>query len=364
MTDSKDTGRTDRGANSGDTRRAARVADSVDAGRADRAFILATGFGTSVAMWTIGYVCRIPPAVVPSWLLLLFLLATLLTGGWVAGRMSGQGLRAGLYTGLLASILNLLILGSLVTGQEPNRIVPTALLWVPGSILVGLGLGALGGAVGGRRPIATRTDWTAAFALVAAAATYLLLVVGGIVTSQKAGLAVVDWPNSFGYSMFLYPLSRMSGGIYYEHAHRLFGSLVGLTTLVLAIHVQRGDQRIWLRRFAILAVVAVVIQGLLGGLRVTGRFTMSQSAAETAPNIALAIVHGVFAQIFFGMMVAIAVFTTPTWKNTRMPTRMPSPLRPIAPSRPFSSGSSSCSLSSARYRGMWPAGCTFTSRWR
>ena len=147
----------------------------------------------------------------------------------------------------------------------------------------------------------------------------MLIVVGGIVTSQKAGLAVVDWPNSFGYSMFLYPLSRMTGGIYYEHAHRLMGSLVGLTTLALAIHLQRADDRVWLRRFALAAFVAVLIQGMLGGLRVTGRFTTSTSPAETAPNIGLAVVHGVFAQIFFGMMVAIAVFTTRAWKRSAAP---------------------------------------------
>ena len=65
-------------------------------------------------------------------------------------------------------------------------------------------------------------------------ATLFLLIAGGLVTSAREGLAVVDWPNSFGYNMFLYPPSRMTGGIYYERAHRLFGSLVGLTVLVLA----------------------------------------------------------------------------------------------------------------------------------
>lgn len=296
------------------------MTDSATAGRLDRSSILATGFGTTVAMWAIGYVCRIPPAIVPSWLLLLLLLATLFGGGWASGRLTGRGARAGLATGILASVLNLLILGSLLAGHEPNRVVPTALLWLPGSILVGMLLGSAGGIAGSRREAGRAFDATAAFALVAAAATYLLIVVGGIVTSQKAGLAVIDWPNSFGYSMFLYPLSRMTGGIYYEHAHRLMGSLVGLTTLVLAIHLQRADSRRWLRRLALLAVVAVVIQGLLGGLRVTGRFTTSTSPADTAPSIALAVVHGVFAQIFFGMMVAIAVFTTPKWKGADPPT--------------------------------------------
>ena len=82
--------------------------------------------------------------------------------------------------------------------------------------------------------IALGLGFTAVHANVTVAATFLLVVAGGLVTSNEAGLAVVDWPNSFGYNMFLYPLAKMTGGIYYEHAHRLYGSLVGLTTIVLA----------------------------------------------------------------------------------------------------------------------------------
>jgi cytochrome c oxidase assembly protein subunit 15 len=198
--------------------------------------------------------------------------------------------------------------------------VPSALLWIPGSFLASIALSTLGASAGARRFDPARSpdrNWTNTFARVAVLATFLLLIVGGLVTSKRAGLAVVDWPNSYGYSMFLYPLARMTGGIYYEHAHRLFGTLVGLTTLVLAIHLQRADARPWLRRFALAALVVVIVQGLLGGLRVTGRFTMSQDPAETAPNLLLAVVHGVLAQVFFGMIVAIAVFTSTTWKSGR-----------------------------------------------
>jgi cytochrome c oxidase assembly protein subunit 15 len=117
--------------------------------------------------------------------------------------------------------------------------------------------------------------------------------------------------------MFLYPLSRMTGGIYYEHAHRLIGSLVGLTTLVLAIHLQRVERRAWLRRLALAALGVVIVQGVLGGLRVTGRFTFSASPQDTAPNITLAIVHGVLGQVFFAMLVATAVFCLATWRSDR-----------------------------------------------
>ena len=75
-----------------------------------------------------------------------------------------------------------------------------------------------------------------------------------MVTSKNVGLAVPDWPTTFGYNMFLYPLSRMTGAVYYEHAHRLFGSLVGLTTLVLAAHLLRVERRAWVKRLAVVAL--------------------------------------------------------------------------------------------------------------
>jgi cytochrome c oxidase assembly protein subunit 15 len=209
-------------------------------------------------------------------------------------------------------------------------------------MLVAAGLGGLGAAVGrtggeterqregetdgrsrSRRPAVppslSPAFWTGVLARVAVAATLLLLIAGGLVTSKEAGLAVVDWPNSFGYNMFLYPLSRMTGGVYYEHAHRLLGSLVGLTTLVLAAHLQRTERRAWLRRFGWAALAVVIVQGVMGGLRVTGSFTLSTAAADTRPSIGLAILHGVLGQMFFGMMVAISVFTSTRWQAAPEP---------------------------------------------
>jgi cytochrome c oxidase assembly protein subunit 15 len=158
---------------------------------------------------------------------------------------------------------------------------------------------------------------------VAAVATLLLVIVGGLVTSKQAGLAVVDWPNSFGYNMFLYPLSRMSGGVYYEHAHRLFGSLVGLTTVVLAWHLHRVDARRWLRLLALALVVVVVVQGILGGLRVTGTFTLSTAPEDMAPSTPMAVIHGVLGQLFFAAMVAMAVFLSRSWRRAAPPRPAP-----------------------------------------
>ena len=284
----------------------------------DRSFVLATGFGTTAAMWTVGYVCRLPAVMSPSATVLALMLAALLAGGFVAGRLTGAGFLAGAATGALSSILNLLILGSLLGGSSAGRIVPGALWWVPGSILTGILVAGLAALAGTRTapPPATAPDWTAGFAKVAAATTLLLLAVGGLVTSADAGLSVVDWPRSYGYNMFLYPLSRMTGGIYYEHAHRLFGSLVGLTTLVLAAHLHAVEGRRFVKRLSLLAVALVIAQGVLGGLRVTGKFTLAASPEATEPNIYLAVVHGVLAQVFFGVLVSIAVFTSRAWKST------------------------------------------------
>lgn len=284
--------------------------------------ILTIGFGTTVAMWAAGYLLWLPPLRHPevSALALLILLGR---GAAVAGQITPRGWRGGLLVGLLASLLNLLVLGSLLGGRGGDPLVPSALLWLPGSLVLGAGLGALGGATGAwvkaarlrsGLPEPPPPNWTAAFCGVAATATFFLLIVGGVVTGNEAGLAVTDWPNSFGTNMFLFPLSRMTGGIYYEHAHRLFGSLVGLTTLVLAVFLQRADDRPRVRRFALLALALVIVQGVLGGLRVTGRFTLSADPADTAPSLALAVVHGVTGQLFLAALVALAAVTTTRWR--------------------------------------------------
>jgi len=284
---------------------------------AKRGEVLAIGFGTTVAMWTVGYLCRMPPAPLPSKWVFQLMLACMLCGGFVAGRYSPRGWRCGAEAGLLSAVLNLLILGGIVTSGETTPLLPSALFWVPGSLLLGCVIGAAGAAVGSQVPFthSRGTNWTAAFAHVAALATMVLIIVGGLVTSNEAGLAVVDWPNSFGRNMFLYPISRMTGGIYYEHAHRLFGSLVGLTTLALAWHLQRADRRKWVKRLGWGALLLVIVQGILGGLRVTGHFTLSTARADMKPSIALAVVHGVLGQVFFAVIVAIGTITTRAWEE-------------------------------------------------
>ena len=279
---------------------------------------LAIGFGTTVAMWAVAYLARLPVVEAPPAAVLVLLLGVLAGGGYVAGSRGTKGVGGGWRSGALTGLLNLLVLGSfLSTKDHPNALVPSAALWVPGSIGVSALLGAAGAWWGARRRAASPIDGTAALTKVAVAATFLLVVAGGLVTSNQAGLAVVDWPNSYNYNMFLYPFARMTGGIYYEHAHRLLGALVGLTTATVAVHLWFVERRRFVKGMALAALLLVIGQGILGGLRVTGKLTTSADPSQTEPNIHLAVVHGVTAQIFFSLMVALAVVASRTWRSDR-----------------------------------------------
>lgn len=208
------------------------------------------------------------------------------------------------------------------------------------------------------------------FAWLTGLATLVLIGAGGLVTSHGVGLAVPDWPNTYGYNMFFFPVSQWVGGIFYEHTHRLIASGVGLLTVILALwlHGRRarplmrwggaflvvlavgivvasaarwadavvlgvtglaallgswrwpsgdGAPR-WLKRLGTLAVILVIGQGILGGLRVT------------ALKDELGIFHGTLAQLFFCLICAIVLFTSKWWQN--VPLRradVPSPVRSL-----------------------------------
>jgi heme a synthase len=140
-------------------------------------------------------------------------------------------------------------------------------------------------------------------ALFAAACTLPLLFVGGSVTTYRVGLAVPDWPQTFGTNMFLYEFWNAPFGVRIEHTHRLYGAFVGLATLVLAGWFLVFERRRWMKGLGVLAVVAVVVQGVLGGTRVTQVSTV------------LAAFHGVMGQAFFGLMVALCVLTGRRWRQ-------------------------------------------------
>src|SRR5678815_4040316 len=77
--------------------------------------------------------------------------------------------------------------------------------------------------------------WLHRFAVLTALATLVLIVIGGLVTSHGVGMAVPDWPNTYGYNMFLFPISKWVGGVLYEHSHRLMATFVGVLTTALAL---------------------------------------------------------------------------------------------------------------------------------
>ena len=138
-------------------------------------------------------------------------------------------------------------------------------------------------------------------AVVAAAFTLPLLFVGGSVTTYGVGMAVPDWPTTFGMNMFLYNFWNAPFGVQVEHTHRLYGAAVGLATLILFGWFLAREPRRWLRILGGAALLTVIVQGVLGGTRVTRISTT------------LAAFHGGLAQAFFAMMVALAVMTGRDW---------------------------------------------------
>jgi cytochrome c oxidase assembly protein subunit 15 len=143
--------------------------------------------------------------------------------------------------------------------------------------------------------------WPHRLAILTTCATFPLLFIGGLVTGKGAGLAVPDWPTTFGYNMFLYPWSQMVGPVFYEHSHRLVGSFVGLCTIFLALALWLKESRRWLRWLGLVALAMVIVQGVLGGLRVI------------LIDHTLAIVHAALAQAFFAFTVCLTVVTSRSW---------------------------------------------------
>jgi heme a synthase len=145
--------------------------------------------------------------------------------------------------------------------------------------------------------------WLNLFVWFTAFATLLLICSGGMVTSKNVGLAVPDWPTTFGYNMFLFPVSKWIGGVLFEHTHRLIASTVGFLTLVLAFWLWRAEDRQTVKTLGLLAFAGVILQGILGGLRVT------------MLKAQIGIFHACLAQAFLGLIVLIAIVTTNFWRS-------------------------------------------------
>ena len=153
-----------------------------------------------------------------------------------------------------------------------------------------------------------------AWACITLVATFLLLCSGGIVTSKGVGMSVPDWPTTYGYNMFLFPLSGWVGGVFYEHSHRLIASGVGLMTMILAAGLLVVEPRRWVRNLGIIAFIAVCIQGLLGGLRV------SLFKDE------IGIFHATLAQSFFCLLGILTLATSPSFARRAWDVFLPDPV--------------------------------------
>ena len=138
-------------------------------------------------------------------------------------------------------------------------------------------------------------------AILAAALCWPLLLSGGQVTTYRVGMAVPDWPTTFGINLFLYDMWNASWAVFIEHRHRLFGSALGFATIGLAAWFGLADRRRWMKALGGIALLAVVAQGLLGGARVLRNSTE------------MAAVHGCSAQAVFALLVALCVFSGRGW---------------------------------------------------
>jgi len=141
--------------------------------------------------------------------------------------------------------------------------------------------------------------WVHRFAVVTAGATLVLIFVGALVTSTGSGLAVPDWPLSFGQ---VFP--PMVGGVLFEHGHRLVAACVGLLTVTLMVLLTHWEPRVWVHWLARGAVLAVLLQGTLGGVTVLFRLPL-----------AISVTHACLAQAFLCLVVALAVCTAPGWQE-------------------------------------------------
>ncbi|MEZ6232706.1 MAG: COX15/CtaA family protein [Phycisphaerales bacterium] len=231
-------------------------------------------------------------------------------------------------SGVGTALLLLIFLGSLLgstaptgeAGAEPETIANVlrqgAPLIVGGVLVLGAVMGTLGGLIAPHLPRQgpSRWPWVARLALWTALAAAPLLLLGGLVTSTESGMAVPDWPGSYGWNMVLFPIGLMSEPrVFLEHSHRLFGVLVGVSTIATALAVQFSRAgRAAPRSAAIVAwacLVMVIVQGVLGGTRVT----------ENSP--ALGVFHGVLAQVFVTSLACLCAMLLPSWRDRSVPSR-------------------------------------------
>ncbi len=136
--------------------------------------------------------------------------------------------------------------------------------------------------------------------------TLSLIFVGALIKSHEVGLSVPDWPTSYGKQMFSFPLSDMIGGIFYEHGHRLFATIVGFLTLLQFMIISFTNHPSWIKKMSLISLILVITQGLLGGMTVL--FFLPPP---------ISVMHGVLAQTFFVTIIFVAYSLSDSRANKR-----------------------------------------------
>ncbi|MCC6320011.1 MAG: COX15/CtaA family protein [Phycisphaerales bacterium] len=227
------------------------------------------------------------------------------------GRPLAVGAGAGLVSAVVGAIL---IAGTRTRSALPEAAPAPAAAATPtlavalGFVGIGIVLGMVAGLLARKASAppspADESRWLARFAIVTACAMAPLLFIGGLVTSTGSGMAVPDWPTTFGSNMLNYPLGPKSPqDVFLEHSHRLFGMLVGLASLILMVWVLIARVPGWPRLVSIVAFLLVCVQGVIGGVRVRH---------DSRP---LAMLHGILAQLVFALSLAIAAYLSPSFKD-------------------------------------------------
>lgn len=274
---------------------------------------LAAGFGTTLAVWIAWWLTHLPSSDVPQGPALAVISLAFIISLTAWARLTPAPVRTGLFAGAISAVLNLLILGSVlgVQAEDTSQMAqyantfrdnaPAILLgYTAAATGLGLACGFAGSMLRARTPSRDKATWLGRFAVVTVLTFFPLLMVGGAVTSTESGMAVPDAITSYGAFSAMLPMSIMAEPrIFFEHTHRLFGTLVGLTALTQFMFALFAARRIGPKILTGVLLMFVISQGMLGAARVD------------AGSGHLAAVHGVIAQVVLAFAVIVACRLSP-----------------------------------------------------